>query len=106
MGAVSKDEPLAKSSSLVASVVVARNCQQLYRVIEIMNSQSSAVSISVFSGLSCWIVASSFAWMRSARAFSTGAKTRARSLVWFTFLLLARALLAIVTWGVSRCWWL
>jgi len=33
--------------------------------------------------------------MRSARAFSAGPNTRARSLVRFTFLLLARALLAI-----------
>jgi hypothetical protein len=102
MLAVRKDEPLGKSSSLVASVVAVKVSGGVYGDIGWGVLQSSAVSMSVFSGFSCWMVARSFAWMRSARAFSAGPNTRARSLVRFAFLLLARAPLAMLCGCVGR----
>jgi hypothetical protein len=79
-------------------------CQQIRVRKGVAYSPSSAVSISVLSGFACWMVASSLAWMRSARAFSTGPNTRARSLVWLTLMLLARALFAIVLSRVKVLW--
>lgn len=99
MGAVRKDEPLGKSSSLVASAEVAAAKRVSAKVdlhVRWVSLHSSETSMSVFSGLGCWIVSRSFACSLSARAFSTGPNTPARSLVRFAFLLLARAPFAIV----------
>lgn len=106
-GAVRKDEPLGKPCSLVASAVALDKSANVCVRRGASNSLSSAVSMSVFSGFGCAMVSSSLACRRSARAFSTGPKTRARNLVWLAFLLLARALLAMlgVESGGSRGAW-
>lgn len=59
---------------------------------------SSSISLAFLgsSGLGCWAVSRSFWWMRSSRAASTGAKTRARSFARLDFLTLDRRPFAIV----------
>jgi len=104
MGTVSSDEPLGKSSSLVASSAALAGTELEGAHARGRTGDSlSSVSMSVFSGLGCAIVSRSLACRRSARACSTGPNTLARSLVRFAFLLLARAPLAIVSvCGIGR----
>lgn len=101
MGAVRKDEPLGKSSSLAAVVVSAavlagRMLAGGHAREDATGLLSSAVSIWLLSGLGCWTVSRSLACRRSMRACSTGPNTLARSFVRFAFLLLARRPFAIL----------
>lgn len=95
-GAVRKNEPF--SSSSFASVVAA-SALALEEVMVVVSSICVPSFSTLFlggAGFSALMVASSFAWRRSARAFSTGPKTFARSFLRLVRSVEARSPFAIV----------